>query len=1721
VKRSITSAFSFGLFVLCFALVAGFSAGAYLPKDPPATQAPSFASVGTAPQCVVMSSDRESLNFKIQFSNFSSEIVTGDEKKYSRIRIPSCPVTDETGYPELPYIKKFVAIPECKDISVAFSAKDHQANDIDVYPVPRIVYEPNPEGCGPQPREQFEKNAKAYAQDALYPEATVKVAKVFTIRGQRVAELHIYPLHYNPKKRVLHVTESLDITLTYKEATFSVCMPTGPFESLCKSLLLNYEYGSASAQAPGRFAVNSGTAGHVDTITSLTQCPGADYVMIVGHQLWTSGVAKNAVLSLAQKRADFNGFTVAVIDVADIVGFPASVDADVTLKEHLIEFYQDYSNADHMGDGKLGYIMLIGDAYICPADNDSCPPELRETIVPAHHETYIAGYPCYPPIATAASDNWYASLDALDDFSPDVFIGRASVDDPGEAQRFLQKIAEYEPQNVSNNWHNWRRKVALVQGNWSILTDETDLCRNLTPPGYELNELYRGIKNKFEYSQEIRDSIDAGYLLLLEYGHGMEYYWQESFYPKYYDALSNENHYPVIFAFSCLTAKFDLPCHMVLNAPGCAPCGHPNRSNCDYPKLQTICDPLEGLETDAYDCMAERMTEAGNSGAVAYVGFSGNAMSSDFSALPYFYDKFFSSGSIGETVLATFYQLSWRNQIMLTLISDPALNVLFEDYTPPSDSTDIAIDWRDVEFDEPVLNTCGSNTCTAKVRNLGVHDAHNVPIVLYMDSVPVDDMTIGLLEAYHDTTVNFVITSAGEGSHSLSVRANPESAIVEMNYENNAVDTMMAAFCLQPGFPVDLESIGAVAPPAVLFANGDGYKEILVNQNGTDIHSIDQSGTVLATKSNLNMQPSYVMPVGLVNSALQRSILCVQHAQIVSTQRHLTLLDSSNLQEVPLLMGTGDFLADKSTSSFAGAAALYDVDHDGYNDVLYYERYYEYASHSESDFTGTLRIFRYDPDSLLFDPAASLSLDYRPVDVAIEDLDYDNNPEIAILGFVGWIGQNPLAMQIVIDVYTLDASMSLTLKKHVTFDYPSGIYPVYTGGDPFKGCIQICDLDYSPLEGNNYLDVVAALNNKLLVIRTTATSLDTFSITGPLEYYPGTELEITQRCGLSCVDLDMDGQTEMVLSSDHRMSTYRFENGAISLVDSTTISSDYSIVAGPLVSDVDGDDGLEVLVATVDATDNWRHPSHIDLHLLNAALDEEREWVNIPGDEYIGLVVDDIDADAKQEIILQTRSQLHAFEMQSSSGSDPLWAMDDGNIARTNCTKKYLKGIYDENVSLFGPTRLLGDISIAYMKHLFVRPGADVEVGLMDETEGGSDVQRVELNVSGTLRAEGTDIEPIPFKSMTSGSMNWVGIDMTGCGAVGYLKHCDVSNAIRGYYCSGASIPDTIQHSSFTSCGTAGIYIAGAGGYNATYVSNCAASGNGGSGIVIDHCDDAVIDSCICNNNTSNGVSLLYSCSTIKNSTMQGNSYGIRSDATSGDAPLISHCTASQNSQAGAYFKNTAGKIEYSSLSNNSLYGLLCEGTYTTVEVKSNLIASNNIGVKTTSSSYPVLGNVPTQKGMLNSIYGNTNQNVYHGSSGVLKAERCWWGAVPPPKKFYGNIDYIPYLGDDPIPQQESSPKPTDIADVTYSLSDNYPNPFNPMTTIEYSIAEDSHVNLSIYNVNGQVVRTLVSAFQNRSAYRVVWDGKNDNGVSVSSGVYFSRLQASSFVKTKKLVLLR
>jgi hypothetical protein len=89
------------------------------------------------------------------------------------------------------------------------------------------------------------------------------------------------------------------------------------------------------------------------------------------------------------------------------------------------------------------------------------------------------------------------------------------------------------------------------------------------------------------------------------------------------------------------------------------------------------------------------------------------------------------------------------------------------------------------------------------------------------------------------------------------------------------------------------------------------------------------------------------------------------------------------------------------------------------------------------------------------------------------------------------------------------------------------------------------------------------------------------------------------------------------------------------------------------------------------------------------------------------------------------------------------------------------------------------------------------------------------------------------------------------------------------------------------------------------------------------------------------------------------------------------------------------------------------------------------------------------------------------------------------------------------------------------SLGQNYPNPFNPLTAIPVSIPITTEIKLKVYDILGKEVKTLYADNLTPGRHFFHWDGRDERGNALATGVYFYRLQAGSWVQTKKLILLR
>jgi hypothetical protein len=163
-----------------------------------------------------------------------------------------------------------------------------------------------------------------------------------------------------------------------------------------------------------------------------------------------------------------------------------------------------------------------------------------------------------------------------------------------------------------------------------------------------------------------------------------------------------------------------------------------------------------------------------------------------------------------------------------------------------------------------------------------------------------------------------------------------------------------------------------------------------------------------------------------------------------------------------------------------------------------------------------------------------------------------------------------------------------------------------------------------------------------------------------------------------------------------------------------------------------------------------------------------------------------------------------------------------------------------------------------------------------------------------------------------------------------------------------------------------------------------------------------------------------------------------------------------------------------------------------------------------------------------NYFYTNNKQGSWVEPYQILYAEPYW------PSGFRFVIDSegqghgVFEGGEENSPIYYLSPDASGVEDeadpntrLTFHLFQNYPNPFNTSTVINYELKEDCHVELSIYNLSGQKERILENLVRSKGLHSVIWDGKDNNGKEVASGIYFYQLIAGDYKDTRKLVLIK
>lgn len=502
-----------------------------------------------SPIISLVQSDNTQVQFTVEVCGmFKTDIIEGIES-FQRLSIPAAASTRETGEPELPYIRQLIAIPECDNVSLSVNITGQTSyNNYNIYPAPDYIEVQNPDSTVYM-QEVYTKNTAVYAQNTYLPGINSEIASTGYIRGQKYAEIFIYPLQFNPVTQHINVYTNYQLTLSFTNPASAVNVNTGIFNNIACNTLLNYTSSGIRASINDNMQGN----GNVQwiTLTSPLQADNivADYLIICAEPFFEPNNVDSEVLRIANHRATYNGFDVAIINVEDIL----LLNFEYTLLDYIHEqkirscicrIYEG-ENAQHTYDGKLGYVLLIG-------DNE----HITNLGMPSSFEYSDLVYPSDYYYSCVTNDN------GIYDYSGDLFIGRFCVDNNDEnglteLHNIVEKTIYFESEY---SFGIWRNNVAHANGNSYAPTYFSplyyDFISNLL---FEENLV---IKNWYLLNEEIYqpviDMINAGTPIMLYDGHGEYNSWQDDLnISNLIFDLANSNNFPYVTSRACKTGWFD------------------------------------------------------------------------------------------------------------------------------------------------------------------------------------------------------------------------------------------------------------------------------------------------------------------------------------------------------------------------------------------------------------------------------------------------------------------------------------------------------------------------------------------------------------------------------------------------------------------------------------------------------------------------------------------------------------------------------------------------------------------------------------------------------------------------------------------------------------------------------------------------------------------------------------------------------------------------------------------------------------------------------------------------------------------------------------------------------------------------------------------------------------------------------------------------------------
>jgi hypothetical protein len=593
-----------------------------------------------------------------------------------------------------------------------------------------------------------------------------------------------------------------------------------------------------------------------------------------------------------------------------------------------------------------------------------------------------------------------------------------------------------------------------------------------------------------------------------------------------------------------------------------------------------------------------------------------------------------------------------------------------------------------------------------------------------------------------------------------------------------------------------------------------------------------------------------------------------------------------------------------------------------------------------------------------------------------------------------------------------------------------------------------------------------------------------------------------------------------------------------------TASLEGTAVGEPLIGDFDDGDDMEIIVGA-SAPGGGSLLYIFSVPSTPGALELVVDPVEVAGTYTTGALCD-LDADGKNDIVFATNDGLlHRLEYWDTSEPRFEWPMYRHDERNSGLYQQPVAGPLAESTTWSGSMLVEGDVEVPDDVTLYLAAGTEVAfVHDHDSKSSGRSALRCELIVDGRLHAAGGENWPIVLHSDEVPPVaypDWYGITLER-GSVCTLAYTEVLHTYKSLW---AIAPDllNVHDSQFLQYCVAGVHLQNCG--PGTRLADCAIGCVADVGIRADSCHTEItgntiedvtkygirvsddLGSVISGNDIttegklgdeSKGIYVAYADSGV---TVYGNQvrvkdlsgcgtglsfYSVPHEPTQVEGNSVEALEAGQLSSKGMRLYKTNASVRW-----NQVYGF-----------------TQSFHVEGEAGLMPDLGDAGGTDGD-NATDADPTYYVYAVSPPSqgppeLMAQMNWWGTDDPVgRKFYGSgvtVVWEPCLESDPYGRGEEPPNQTGEP-LSYYVSQNAPNPFNPVTTIKYGLAQAGHVRLVICDLAGRKVRTLVEAWERAGHHAVAWDGTSDAGVDVATGVYFYSIEAGPFQETRKAVHLK